>query len=154
MNLINLNKAIAVMERVKARGDAFEMSTWQKPHIPLARNSLGQCYVNYMSTEEELHTCGTAACFAGWVAVSPEFIADGGGTGNYGRPQFIASCGEQVSNELAIAEWLEIEYSDAAMITGCDPISQGMSAGYGKPLCDVTVDDVLEVLYKWKETAQ
>src|SRR5690606_8145741 len=91
MNTENINKAIAVMERVKKRCDVFDLSDWQWSN-------------DVCQTEEELHKCGTSACFAGWVGISPEFIKDGGSiNANYGYPIIKEHAGVE-----AMAYWLDI----------------------------------------------
>lgn len=89
MNKENVRKAIAIMKRA----GKVKMEYWQ-----------GQEDVRIVTTEEEVHTCGNGACFAGWVAVSPEFQADGGGVDDdIGCPVLKGNKGS-----LAIAEWLDI----------------------------------------------
>jgi len=132
MNIENVNKAIDVMERVKARGDNFDLSTWQ-----------GGFDGGVIAREEDLHMCGTSACFAGWVAVSPEFQEDGGEVEFSGSPRYSACEGEA-----AIREWLNLPHREAADLCG---IEGGWQA-YGKHHCDVTVDDVLAALYRLRDT--
>lgn len=85
MNVENIHKAIAIMRRA----GKVDMQ-WFQDGIT--------CF-----TEEDMHTCGTAACFAGWVAVSPEFKADGGVVLGGGTPLF----GGKTESD-AIAAWLGI----------------------------------------------
>ncbi len=71
MNLDRLQTLINILKRVKKKGGRFTLLRWQdtsKSIHPLKDN------------EEELRTCGTPACIAGWLAVSPEFKALGGRT--------------------------------------------------------------------------
>lgn len=86
MNLERLNQAIAIMERA----GRVDMTDWQSGEI--------------VETESEIHSCGTAACFAGWVAVSPEFKAAGGVT----HPVSGAPILNIFSGYLAIVDWLEV----------------------------------------------
>lgn len=86
MNKERLEQAIAVMKRA----GKVVMSDWQTGEV--------------RETEAELHECGTAACFAGWLAVSPEFQAAGGKVGMGGNPLF-----SFVGGFRAITEWLEIK---------------------------------------------
>ena len=60
MNVENINKAIAIMERVKGY-DAkfFYMGEFQGGDV---------CF-----TEKEILDCGTSCCFSGWLSVAPEF---------------------------------------------------------------------------------
>ena len=59
---------------------------------------------------KEEHLCGTPCCFAGYIAVSPEFHADGGYVSGPGSPEFNDACDEH-----AIREWLDcsIEHAEA-----------------------------------------
>jgi hypothetical protein len=88
----NIDKAIAIMKRA----GWLDMSMWQYG------------YFSVVVTEEEAHECGTASCVAGWIALSPEFQADGGEVGFGGAPVL----GEYGGDE-AIAHWLEIGYEDS-----------------------------------------
>lgn len=88
MNIENIDKAIAIMRRA----GRVDMHSFQSGD-------------EILRSEEELHLCGTAACFAGWVAVSPEFHADGGGMDGSGP------CYKGRLDEEAIAGWLEIPLS-------------------------------------------
>jgi hypothetical protein len=133
MNLDNVNKAIAVMERVRARGDNFDLRSWQD-----ARSE----YL-VQTNEEALHTCGTSACFAGWLAVSPEFQADGGEVGPGGRPLL-----REYRSSRAVMAWLEIDRGMALDLCGC-----GDDRVYGKTDSrSVTVYDVLAALYRLRDT--
>lgn len=137
MNLDNVNKAIAVMERVKARGDRFDLCTWRE-HVPGFDPQ----------SEQELHTCGTAACFAGWVAVSPEFRADGGSACTEGTPKFPTNT-HVARGGTAIAHWLDIPISEAENLCGL----YDSERVYGVEMEDeVTVDHVLAALYRLRDT--
>ena len=60
MNVENINKAIAIMERVKGYdAKLFYMGQFQVGD---------ECY-----TEKEILDCGTSCCFSGWLSVAPEF---------------------------------------------------------------------------------
>lgn len=63
MRLDRLEQAIAVMQRA----GKVDMRAWQD----FATRQ------DIRHTEKELHACGNSACFAGWLAVSPEFQAAG-----------------------------------------------------------------------------
>lgn len=87
MRLDRLEQAIAVMKRA----GKVDMGSWQG------------CGAGIQRTEAELHTCGNTACFAGWLAVSPEFQEAGGKVGPVsGTPTFKGETGTQ-----AVIEWLE-----------------------------------------------
>lgn len=136
MNIENVNKAIAVMKRVKKRGDAFYLGTWQG--LSMDEDAL--------TNEEELHSCGTSACFAGWVAVSPEFKEDGGGIDEDGSPTWLGS--RFVSGTAAIGAWLDLGGEQAYDLCGCGETRRV----YGVDDHEVTVDNVLAALYRLRDT--
>jgi hypothetical protein len=137
MNALNVSKAIAVMERVKERGDSFSMRHWQFP-----REDSGRA----CTSEDDLHECGMPACFGGWIAVSPEFIANGGSAApSSGVPVF----GSGDPGDASIGAWLGINEEDSANLCG---LSVHTAVYRKKPIWDVDVDDVLKVLYRLRDT--
>lgn len=87
INLERLEQAIAVMKRA----GEVNMNFWQRGGVS--------------ETEDDLHSCGNSACFAGWLAVSPEFREAGGGLHrSSGAPLFGAFFGFR-----AVIAWLEAE---------------------------------------------
>lgn len=91
MRLDRLEQAIAVMKRA----GKVDMRAWQDFAM---RQDIRH-------TEKELHACGNTACFAGWLAVSPEFQAAGGGlVENTGMPEY-----RQLRGSAAVIGWLEAE---------------------------------------------
>lgn len=90
MNKERLEQAISIMQRA----GTVDMGFWQ-----------GEAFEGCATTESELHSCGNSACFAGWVAVSPEFQEAGGAhLSDSGAPIF-----DGYTGYYAIAEWLEAE---------------------------------------------
>ena len=90
INLERLEQAIAIMKRA----GTIDMGFWQ-----------GEAFEGCATTESELHSCGNSACFAGWVAVSPEFQETGGAhLSDSGAPIF-----DGYTGYYAIAEWLGAE---------------------------------------------
>jgi hypothetical protein len=79
----NIEKAIAIMKRA----GEVDMDVWQAG----VRSS----------TEVYAHLCGTVCCLGGWIALSPEFQADGGTVGEYGEPVLDGCTGER-----AIRNWM------------------------------------------------
>ena len=139
MNIQNIKKAIAIMERAQGK---VSMLQWQSS--PQGGQRLG-------IYEAELHACGNVACFAGWIAVSPEFQADGGGANPFcGFPVFQTERGFFVEEE-AIEKWLDIPYEFAeSLVHGNREESRSSSTDfcnfYGKPWRDVNNTDVIEKL--------
>lgn len=105
MNEQNVKAAIAVMERVRDRGDKLDMTEWQNV------DDSGHFFEN----EADVRQCGTACCFAGWLAVSPEFQSQGGETINSGCPRY-----ERTNGTTAIAKFLNISYELASVLCATD----------------------------------
>lgn len=68
MLLNRMDDLIAVMLRAVDQKYTFDMAFWQE-YLTIDRP---------IQSEVMLHSCGSAACFAGWVAISPEFQENGG----------------------------------------------------------------------------
>lgn len=145
MNKVNVEIAINIMQRVIDRKSAFNMSDWQDTDdINLAAQ-----------TEKELLDCGTAACFAGWIGVSPEWQDKGGFILDTGVP-VILSCGERLYGADAIQEWLNITKKEA----------HGLCAVYhnkkscfipeytGKRVEEITAEDVMSILNRLLKTGK
>lgn len=66
INKERVQLAINVMERA----GKVDMDAWQSDILYHRAEA--------KTTEEEIHACGSAACFAGWLAVSSEFHSNGG----------------------------------------------------------------------------
>lgn len=131
MNHERVQKAIAVMERVKARNSSFDMSKWQDiPDDGKTPASL---------SEEELHACGTPACFGGWLSLSQEW-KDEGGFVSLGSAQPIF---EKLRGTWAIAAWLGVSFKQASALT--HPIEFREANGL-KEAEIITVDHVIAAL--------
>jgi hypothetical protein len=103
MNRERIQAAIAMMKRAIAR--YFDMTTWQnKPH--------GRIIQIIAQTESELHGCGNTACFAGHLALSPEFQKAGGLVSKTGAPIF-----NGLLEASAVAEYFDIPYELARDLT-------------------------------------
>ena len=97
-----IQNAIAMMKRVTHRH--FDMANWQnEPHGHIKRIA---------QTESELHGCGNTACFAGHLALSPEFKKAGGSVSKLGGPVF-----NGVRFVEAVAEYFGITYELAGDLT-------------------------------------
>lgn len=147
MNRERILTAIKIMERVPV--GKLRMSAFQTPARALV----------LVSTEDEMHACGNSACFAGWVAVSPEFRADGG-YAEMGEPVIVDGKDpygiSTLSGSLAIAHWLEIPSRTARSLVYGDlnheypspdeNLPGHFSHYYGKSWGDITPDDVIAKL--------
>jgi hypothetical protein len=130
MNKQNVLKAITIMERAKAHGSVC-MTDWQSGGV-----------MDTQQTEQGLHACGNTACFAGHIAISPEWKIDGGIIGRFGEPSMNGS-----SPTKCIAEWLDVDRRIAtSLIYGDLCAASKESSFYGKPWADVNADDVLNKL--------
>ena len=102
MNRERIQDAITMMKDVTHRH--FNMTNWQNEpqgHI-----------IQIAQTESELHACGNTACFAGHLALSPEFQDAGGLVSKIGAPMF-----NGVRYAEAVAEYFDIPYELAGDLT-------------------------------------
>jgi hypothetical protein len=128
-NIDNINKAIAIMLRAKN----LNMTAFQA-------NVNG---LTLVTTEEELHKCGNTACFAGYVAVSPEWQAEGGLCVD-GSPQRDEA---ETPEGDVIAEWLGISRHLAFGIVFGGVASDKLETELQLPPWDTwTPADVIKVL--------
>jgi len=102
MNRERIQAAIAMMKRAIPR--YFNMSNWQ--------NERPGHIMQIAQTESELHGCGNTACFAGHLALSPEFKKAGGLAYGTGAPKF-----NNFSGSFAVAEYFDIPYEMARDLT-------------------------------------
>lgn len=139
MNLKNIQTAIDVMNRVVIRQGKVNMGTWQE--YPPGHK--------YVETEAEAYTCGTTACFAGWLALSDDWKKAGGDI-DYGRPIMYAD-GKCLSHHFAVAKFLDISDEHAA---GLCYIGDGTKKVYGKNAHarTTTAIDVIYALERLSET--
>lgn len=148
MNLVAMNKAIAIANRMTR----LMMTRYQTKvtHEPLVFGSL------IASTEAELVTKNNLACFAGYVAISPEFNSDGGTRSLSGAPIFYVEDGDKLLTykaSKAIAAWLDVETIHANNLvygieTGRPAIAlpDYISPYYGKKMKEVTKANVVTKL--------
>lgn len=153
MNTVDrLDQAIQVMERVRDTHHNLDMTKYINEVT---------CPVTDDELTEENAPCGTAACFAGWFAMSPEGRALGlrvhkftppglDWAGNPCRPRWQVSMVDMTpenpnfTEEEAIAEALQISLGDAKNLC-LEESFYGTSA-----LEHVTADDVIEGLHELK----
>lgn len=108
------------IERIKAAIKMMESARSLNMRIYQGGDS-----TNFATTIEELHECGNTACFAGYLAISPEFQAAGGRMrADSGTPVFPNPDPEDTRflyNAEAVAAYLEIPESIAdALVFGND----------------------------------
>ena len=102
MNRERIRDAITMMKDVTHRH--FDMANWQnKDHSYVSR---------IVQTESELHACGNTACFAGHLALAPEFQKAGGSVSKTGAPVF-----NGLLEASAVAEYFDIPYELARDLT-------------------------------------
>ena len=144
MNIKNVDKAINIMQRVLEKKGRVNMAIWQSSSDPK---------YNPIHTEDELLAeCNSAACVAGWIGVSPEFIKDGGSVGHHGIPIFKGRFGRAYGAG-AISEWLDIQYDQSAALCFISGFcTESIEEYAGKEKRDVTVEDVISVLKRLKST--
>jgi len=130
MNKVNVQKAIDIMKRA----GKIDMRVWQGLNLELCE------------TEEDLHSCGTAACLAGWIAVSPDWKSDGGDRCWNGSPLIDAN-GRTIDGVEAIAYWLDIPVLDASKLCA----TYYPSKYYNVPNDSITKEMVIEKLEELKE---
>lgn len=140
-NIENIKKAIQVMERVKKNEEElgrqlFDLRLFQGNHI----NPKGKV----LKTEEEaLDDYGTVCCFAGWLAVSPEFNEMGYCFGQHYAPGIEGKRNE--TEALGDILGLDKNVIDGLIYNIGTKFGLGEDY-YGKPSKDVIVDDVIEKL--------
>lgn len=131
MDKDNVQTSINIIERAQKNGAILRMIEWQK----------GALAGTPITSEHELLRCGTPACFAGLIAVSDEFQAQGGCVGDEGEPIYINN---NFGSE-AIELWLGISNYEAVAL--CYERNEMGRLLYKKDIHDVVYSDVLEALY-------
>ena len=131
MNTDNVLLAIEVMGRVVRQQYEFDIGTWVGTDSDYS----------FPTTEQEASECGTAACFAGWIALSPEGREAGmhlskGGTPGHGNDYGVFS----------VVSFLDIPFVEAKHL------AHGNKAVYGVPRSEITAQHVLDVLYRLRDT--
>lgn len=145
MNIQNIDKAIAIMQRAEA-AQSFNLTHWQSNHVghvtPVRETSA-------VTSEEELHRCGNKACFAGHIAISKEFQEDLGCVSELGYPIIL---GRSASD--AIAYWLGIDPLIASHMVYYGQNENKNHFLYGRKWYDVEPKDVIRVLNELKEIGE
>lgn len=127
MNKKNIQIAIDVMKRA----GEVDMLLYQR--------TPGQ-FDKTVYSEEEAHECGTIACFAGWLSLSPEFKEQGGKISSTGYPDLNGRYGPS-----AIGDFLGVDRNTAIALCGAG-LGSPHSEYYGKKITHITAQDVIEKL--------
>jgi hypothetical protein len=150
-NVENIKKAIAVMERVKVNEEKlnrrlFDMR-WFRYTGPNTDESVAHIYEYEEIPKIEkdvIHQCGTTCCFAGWIAVAPEFH-DEIFCDETGFPQILGSEEEYQYPEKVISGLLDITVDNAnRLIYGW--FFYEKDSHIPKSIDSITIDDVIERL--------
>jgi hypothetical protein len=156
MNIENIDKAINIMQRAST----VNMLSFQTRSLESARIDRAVVF-----TEEDLHACGNSACFAGWIAVSPEWKEAGGECTVFGSPLFPDSenVKARVNSSNAIAEWLGVNIRTAdlfifgdilAIPLATNDLLQSVSIFYDKEWRSVGGEEVIAKLSLLKELGE
>lgn len=136
------------MERVRDNARPFSMLSWQKGTPRYAFSGCQPADSIYTAVERRTqyakteHECNTACCFAGWLALSPEWQAQGGTVGFAGVPVFGVNAGPG-----AVAQFLGVSSEVARSLTGIGSLAvEDFPAGYGKALNQIVPQDIIDRL--------
>lgn len=134
-NMDTLDTMISIIRRAKKQS-AINMLFWQGTQRDRS------------STEAELHACGNTACFAGYIALSPEWKAIGGLVGTWGTPTLEAN--PSMAPDQALGQWLAVSPDLVAPMIYNIETDSGDHVLYETKWPKVTADDVLKVLRRIK----
>jgi hypothetical protein len=138
-DLLNLDpeavqSCINVMIRVVVMERGFNIYAWRSDLEGADEES-----VNVDQMEEEVHSCGTSACFGGWLAVSPEFRGAGGKATRIGSPIM-----DHISGSGAIGNFASKGKSTCnALSMLADPCSGAWIGFMGTPSAQDVLDRLL-----------
>jgi len=109
LRLKRLKTAINIMDRVAKNNRAnFNLCVWNS-WSPYANHESGRA-----QSAEEIERCGTAACFSGWLAISPEVKAEGGWQEGDGSLGFNGDADSVVDSAKSIMNYLGVTLREAA----------------------------------------
>ena len=138
MNTKSIDSAIAIMTRHMEAQLPLDMTTWQ------GHNAQGK----FGAALEEEHLCGTPCCFAGYIAVSPEFHADGGGCEiNSGTPLI-----NDHYDADAIREWFDCSTKQACSL--CDITHRRVAYPNVAIRGDIEFPDIIAALTSLRDTGR
>lgn len=156
MNRLNLKKAIDLMTRVRDQQLGFDMVHWQSAD---GHGADGE-EVKAKKSVEEIHACGNSACFAGYLAVTPDWIGSGGtiSISGSGVPTLLPNTrynpnAWNIVGDEAVAAWLDLPRVYVTPIIKGETVyemhngvARDWSCFYEKWWNEVTAQDVLEKL--------
>lgn len=143
MNIENINSAIAIITRHMEANHILDMADWQTPIGVLENYDNEDTNIMY----KETHLCGTPCCFAGYVAVSPEFQEDGGDVSPTGAPVI-----NGVIEDDAIREWFGCSVEQATSLCAADRHRRGIAYPYVPLGGKVEFPDVIAALVSLRDT--
>lgn len=126
MNHENILYSIKLMEEAKERG-TFDMMRWSS--------------LSTVNSIKDMQNCGVGACFAGHIAISEKFRAEGGYQ-SCRLPVFKGRYGTE-----AIALWLGIPEELAVCLVFGNTDNKGWSVFYHCHIMDVGPEDVIAQLH-------
>lgn len=134
---MSLDKAIAIVERNAISDNILNMDVYQE------YGGLGDVVM------EEHHSCGTICCLAGFIAISPEFQADGGYVSSTGAPRM----GGKYNAASSIASWLGIPLRQAEIL--CCVSGEDRNLAYkDRSVHKITWAEVSANLYALRDTGK
>ena len=136
MNTKNINSAIAILTRHMEANHNLNMDEWQY-----------HCEIKGFVVNKETQLCGTPCCFAGYVAVSPEFQEDGGDVSPTGAPVI-----NGVIEDDAIREWFGCSVEQATSLCAADRHRRGIAYPYVPLGGKVEFPDVIAALVSLRDT--
>lgn len=141
-NMDVLKQLIAIVKRAR-KADKIYMVSFQ-----VGRDAT-------CMTEASLHSCGNRACFAGYVALSPEWKAYGGGVNPVGKPTYPATQIYDIEPCQNVGQWLGVSSQCLNMLFYSVSVDGNFHytdfhVVYNKPWEDVNSGDVLKVLNRVK----
>ena len=140
MKKANLRAAISIMQRA-ALHNCISMTSYQRGRGDRHEDEATA------TTEAELHACGNTACFAGYVALSPEWAAAGNTISTHGEPVLGGQAADESSAYEVIAEWLGISHALArGLVLGSRAWALNDVAFYDVPFTEVKAEDVIDKL--------
>ena len=122
----------------------LDMADWQTPIGVLENYDNEDTNIMY----KETHLCGTPCCFAGYIAVSPEFQKEGGAVSPIGAPVLADNKGES-----AIEYWLGITENQSKSLCGMSNVGDAYPYRQcSAVVCNIEFPDVITALTSLRDT--